>query len=68
MFYQNDLAMRNTADVTGRKPIAVWLQSISGGDAVNLNALTAVTSLGVKLFYVLNTTMNIKDILNTQRK
>jgi hypothetical protein len=33
--YQNDLAMRNTADVTGGKPIAVWLQSISGGDAVN---------------------------------
>jgi hypothetical protein len=31
----DDLAMRNTADVTGGKPIAVWLQSISGGDAVN---------------------------------
>jgi hypothetical protein len=27
--------MSNTADVTGGKPIAVWLQSISGGDAVN---------------------------------
>jgi hypothetical protein len=27
--------MRNTADVTGGKPIAVCLQSISGGDAVN---------------------------------
>jgi hypothetical protein len=34
-FYQNDLAMRNTADVTGGKPIAVWLQFILGGDAVN---------------------------------
>jgi hypothetical protein len=34
-FYQNDFAMRNTADVTGGQPIAVWLQSISGGDAVN---------------------------------
>jgi hypothetical protein len=34
-FYHNDLAMRNTADVTGGKPIAVWLQSISGGYAVN---------------------------------
>jgi hypothetical protein len=33
-FYQNDWVMRNTADVTGGKPIAVWLQSISGGDAV----------------------------------
>jgi hypothetical protein len=32
---QNDLAMRNTADVTGGKPIAVLLQSISGGDVVN---------------------------------
>jgi hypothetical protein len=30
MFYQNDLAMRNTVDVTGGKPIAVGLQSISG--------------------------------------
>jgi hypothetical protein len=28
-FYQNYLAMRNTADVTGGKPIAVWSQSIS---------------------------------------
>jgi hypothetical protein len=27
--------MRNTADVTGGKPIAVWLQSLSGWDAVN---------------------------------
>jgi hypothetical protein len=29
------LAMRNTADVTGGKPIAVLLQSISGGSAIN---------------------------------
>jgi hypothetical protein len=28
--------MRNTADVTGGKPIAVLLQSISGGSAINL--------------------------------
>jgi hypothetical protein len=28
--------MRNTADVTGGKPIAVLLQSISGVSAVNL--------------------------------
>jgi hypothetical protein len=27
--------MRNTADVSGGKPIAVWLQSISDGDVVN---------------------------------
>jgi hypothetical protein len=34
-FYQNDLAKRNTADMTGGKPIAVCLQSISGVSAVN---------------------------------
>jgi hypothetical protein len=37
-FYQNDnerLAMRNTADVTDGKPIAVWSQFISGESAVN---------------------------------
>jgi hypothetical protein len=33
-FHQNELAMRNTADVTGGKPIAV--QSISGV-SVSLN-------------------------------
>jgi hypothetical protein len=27
--------MRNTADVTGGKPIAVWTQSISGAIAIN---------------------------------
>jgi hypothetical protein len=35
MFYQNELAMRYTADVTGGKPIAVLLQSISGVSAIN---------------------------------
>jgi hypothetical protein len=35
MFYKNYLAMSNTADVTGGKLIAVWLQSISGVSAVN---------------------------------
>jgi hypothetical protein len=35
MFYQNYLAMSNTADVTGDKPIAVWSQSISGANAIN---------------------------------
>jgi hypothetical protein len=33
--YQNYLAVRNTADVTSAKPIAVWSQSISGVSAVN---------------------------------
>jgi hypothetical protein len=36
MFYQNYLAMSNTTDVTGGKPIAVWSQSISGVNAINL--------------------------------
>jgi hypothetical protein len=31
-----ELAMRNTADVTGGKPIAVRSQSISGVNAINL--------------------------------
>jgi hypothetical protein len=35
-FYQNLLAMRNTADVTGGKAIAVFLQSISGVSAIIL--------------------------------
>jgi hypothetical protein len=35
IFYQNDLAMRNTADVTGGKPIAVWTQTTSGASAIN---------------------------------
>jgi hypothetical protein len=34
-FYQNDVATRSTKDVTGGS-IAAWLQSISGGSAVNL--------------------------------
>jgi hypothetical protein len=33
-FYQKDLAMRNTSDVTGRKPIAASSQSISDMGAV----------------------------------
>jgi hypothetical protein len=34
-FFQNDLAMRNTADVAGGKPITVRLQSISDVSANN---------------------------------
>jgi hypothetical protein len=34
-FYQNELNMRDIADVTGGKPIAVWLQPISGVCADN---------------------------------
>jgi hypothetical protein len=35
MFYQNLLAVKNTGDVTGGKPIASLLQSISGVTAIN---------------------------------
>jgi hypothetical protein len=35
MYYQNDLTMRNTPEVTGDKHFAVFLQSFLGGDAVN---------------------------------
>jgi hypothetical protein len=34
-FYQNYLAMSNTADVTGGKPIDVWSQSVWGVNAIN---------------------------------
>jgi hypothetical protein len=34
MFYQNHLAMNNTADVTDDQPIAAWSQSISGENAI----------------------------------
>jgi hypothetical protein len=33
--YQNDLVVKNAADATCGKSIAVWLQSISGVSAVN---------------------------------
>jgi hypothetical protein len=35
MFYQNYLAMSNTVNVTGGKPIVVWSQSISDANAFN---------------------------------
>jgi hypothetical protein len=35
MFHQHYLAIRNTADVTGGKPIAVRSQSISDVSAIN---------------------------------
>jgi hypothetical protein len=36
MFYKNYLAMKNTAEVKGGKPFAIWLKSISGVSAVGL--------------------------------
>jgi hypothetical protein len=49
-------AMRNTADVTGDKPIAVWSQSISGVSTVN--SLGALVSMEERRFFrsVLDTT------------
>jgi hypothetical protein len=44
-FYQNDLAMRNTADVEGGKPIAVWLQSISGALSTELQCINSLETL-----------------------
>jgi hypothetical protein len=35
MFYQNYLAISNSADVTAGKPIAVWSQSILGVCTIN---------------------------------
>jgi hypothetical protein len=35
MIYQTDLAKRNTADVTGGKPIAVSSQTMSDVNAIN---------------------------------
>jgi hypothetical protein len=59
-FYQNYLAMRNTADVTGGKPIAIWLQSISGVSAIN-PLVASYDILGRKrevlfFYFVLDTT------------
>jgi hypothetical protein len=34
-FYQNELTVKNTADVTGGKPIAVLLQPLSGVSGIN---------------------------------
>jgi hypothetical protein len=34
-FYKNDMALRNTTDVTGCKPVAVRSESISGVGVVN---------------------------------
>jgi hypothetical protein len=34
-FYQNDLAVKNTADWIGGKPVAVWSQLISSVRAIN---------------------------------
>jgi hypothetical protein len=38
-------------------------QPVEGGSGQKVNSLNAATSLGVKRFRVLNTTINIKDIL-----
>jgi hypothetical protein len=56
--------MRNTADVTGGKPIAVLLQSISGVSAIN--PLVAFYDIhggkrGVFFYFVPDTTRDIPE-------
>jgi hypothetical protein len=41
MSYQNDLAMRNTADMTGGKPNTVWSESFLGVLVCAINPLVA---------------------------
>jgi hypothetical protein len=57
--------MRNTADVTGGKPITIWLQSISGVDAVNpLVAFYDIHEREMLFFFsVPDTTRDFKIIL-----
>jgi hypothetical protein len=62
MFYQNDLSMRNTADVTGGKPIVVCSQSISGVSCWSCSRL--LRHLVVFLNMVLNT-KGLKDSSQT---
>jgi hypothetical protein len=51
--YQYYLAMRNTTDVTGGKSIAVWSQSISGVNAINLLfAFYDITCIHTLTFYL----------------
>jgi hypothetical protein len=67
-FYQNDLAMMNTPDVAGGKPIAVWLQSISGGDAVQHLYDTHGRKREVLFFCsVPDTTRDSKVLNNTEK-
>jgi hypothetical protein len=63
--------MRNTADVTGDKPIAVLLQSISGVSVIN--PLVAFCDIhGGKrevlfFYFVPDTTRDILKIINSKR-
>jgi hypothetical protein len=50
-FYQNDMALRNTKDVTGDKDIAVCSQSISGVSAINPLIDIYGRKEGVRFFY-----------------
>jgi hypothetical protein len=55
--------MRNTADVTGGKPMAVSLQSISGGDAVKLLfALYDIHGRKGKVLFFCSVPDNTRDI------
>jgi hypothetical protein len=60
--YQNYLAMKNTADLKGGKPIAVLLQSISGVNAINsLVAFYDIHGRERGFFFFLSRTPNEKN-------
>jgi hypothetical protein len=65
-FYQNYLPMRNTAAVTGGKPITVWSQSISGVRAVNpLVALYNIHGINGEMlffYFVPDTTRDVYKV------
>jgi hypothetical protein len=59
-FYQNNLPMRNIANVTGSEPIAVWSQAIS---SVRVSVLSVTTLTGVPY----EVASNMTDV-NSSRK
>jgi hypothetical protein len=69
-FYQNDLAIRNTAGMTCGKPIIVWSQSISGGSAIN--SLVAFYDIhgrkGEVLFFCAIPDTNVYDYVSRTSK
>jgi hypothetical protein len=62
-FYKNYLAMRDTADVTGGKPIAVWSQSISGVRSINAFYDICGRKGEVLFFYFVPDTTRDQDVL-----
>jgi hypothetical protein len=66
-FYQNYLAMSNTANGTGGKPIAVLLQSISGLSTINPLVVVSMEEREMCYCFILSRTpheTNINKTLN----